>query len=78
MDLHEFNEAISQLQSLMLSSNSNNPAKVQAALPDLYIKAALLKLTFIPFENFEGIPEPICKIVMIDNQYQFCVPIDQV
>lgn len=74
MDMFEFNDAVRQIQDLIDSSNSKNPAKAQAALPDLFIKAAINKLTFIPLINLDGIPEPICKIVLIGNEYHYCVP----
>lgn len=77
MDMFEFNDAVAKIQSLIEDSNSKNPAKAQAALPDLYIKAAMNMLTFIPLDNLEGIPEPICKIVMVGNQYHYCVPTAQ-
>ena len=77
MDMFEFNDAVKQIQDLIDGSNSKNPAKAQAALPDLFIKAAINKLTFIPMDSLEGIPEPICKIVIIGNQYHYCVPTTQ-
>lgn len=77
MDMFEFNDAFSKIQSLINDTNLKNPAKVNSTLPDLYIKAAINKLTFIPLDNLEGIPEPICKIVMVGNEYHYCVPSTQ-
>jgi len=77
MNMFEFNNALAKIQPLIDDTNSKNSAKAQQALPDLYIKAAINLLTFIPIDNLEGIPEPICKIVMVGNQYHYCVPTAQ-